>query len=258
MAREYKYTEVPSFRKYGLKTGWKRKFGAGRSRGSKRIRDPYVTKSVSRRILPNTWMTKYRPAYDGVPKSMRMRLRVGDYMTFAPVTFYYHRAILLNSVYQPDPLVAGTQPSFYDEMAAIYRRYMVDSGWIRMCVTNTTTGGVPLKAFFYVNQTSTGPTTNTYESLAGRPDCTMIDIPPDDADRPWGKMVRKFTATQPYSYNRMDDDVFGSTINSNPPNTVYMHIYIIDPTLAADITGSIDYHLFQNVAFYNPKDVEDA
>lgn len=138
----------------------------------------------------------------------------------------------LNSLYDPDQTGTGEQPYYYDQLTAIYTKYIVRSCTVELTYNNPTTSGLWVGYSIHSNTTNNDdPSGKTLGDIMSRPNFVCMQIPET------GEQQRSLRVTVPMhsvlglsqaQYLSVTDQ-YGAAYNANPLAEIYMDLFILDP-----------------------------
>lgn len=160
----------------------------------------------------------------------------------------------LNSVFDPDNSLGGGQPTYFDQIALIYNRYMVTGSKVTAIFSRGTTSSVnvgPYVVGIHNSRTTSLPTTSG-GVLMSVPDTTTAVYSIEDGTT---------TVTATYSAKNVfpdQDDSIQSQVTTNPSTQWYANIFAtpqgVDVEVAINVLLIIEY----NVRFSELKGIVDA
>jgi hypothetical protein len=130
----------------------------------------------------------------------------------------------LNSLYDPDVTYTGHQPLGYDQLSPLYTEYTVIGCRARVTLNNTDPHH-PMN--FYLFPSSTGQALVSDAQLT-----TMIErgkgrwcqVAPAGSGGNTKTLTLNWSAKEWFGKSPFDDDNCSAAMNSNPPNSAYLHI----------------------------------
>lgn len=160
----------------------------------------------------------------------------------------------LNSLYDPDSAVGGSQPLGFDALTSIYSKYRVTGALVKVTYTNPSADGVfvgvRIRSGASGESGISGLSHNYVQSLknnwmrcmnnSGSQVSVFKQYVPMNV--PWGK-----TKQQLY-----DDDEFAASIGGNPAREVFMEPYMI-PTVGSTDSVYVSMQVTYFVTFSEPK-----
>jgi hypothetical protein len=138
----------------------------------------------------------------------------------------------LNSLYDPDWTATGNQPYQYDQMTAIYRRYIVRKAYVDLTFNNPTSPGMWVGWCIHTaTNTQDDPTGKTLEDMISRPNFTVVPI---TTQGPQAVTLRvqiplpEVFGLSPGQYMNVTDQ-YGADSTSNPLSEAYIDLFLVDP-----------------------------
>jgi hypothetical protein len=115
--------------------------------------------SKARQSKPAIGQVRYSYCSQPVPDELRSTLRYVDTVDATASVGIHAYQMAVNDVYDPDITSAGNQPAYYDELNAIYNRWVVTECEYDVAITSRTVSGRMSTAVVPVTATSLVPTT---------------------------------------------------------------------------------------------------
>jgi len=138
----------------------------------------------------------------------------------------------LNSVYDPDVTGTGEQPYQYDQLTAIYTKYIVRSATVHITFNDPTSSGMFVGWSYHTATTSNDdPAGKTLGDLMSRPNfqCVPITSYGNESVSLSIKVpiweVFGLSATQYLAVT----DQYGASYNANPLSVAYLDMFLCDP-----------------------------
>lgn len=138
----------------------------------------------------------------------------------------------LNSLYDPDVTGTGGQPYMYDQLTAIYTKYIVRAAYVDITFSNPSVAGLWVGWSYHTGTTSNDdPTGKPLEQLVERPNFTCVPISDFGTQTVTCRIkipihiVLGLSATQ---YSSVTDQ-YGASYNANPLSPAYLDLFVVDP-----------------------------
>lgn len=192
-------------------------------------------------------------ATNGFNDSYRTKLRYRDFTTILvglPLASRIYRA---NGAFDPNFAVGGSQPMYFDQLAAVYSRYRVHG-----CTCRVTTIGLgdgsqsPLAIVLNAEDDSTPP--SSYEEATERTysKTTFITKFPNNVN----KISRTLSTKKKLGYKNIEQvELLSSAVTADPGEQWFYIITMakLDPA-AADAPLVLDVELTYDIEFFDRKD----
>ncbi len=138
----------------------------------------------------------------------------------------------LNSLYDPDVTGTGSQPYQYDQLTAIYTKYIVRSAFVDITFSNPSVAGMWVGWSYHTSTTSNDdPTGKTLEDMMSRPNFTCVPISDFGTQQVTCRikvpihLVFGLSSAQYLSVT----DQYGASYNANPLSQAYLDLFLVDP-----------------------------
>lgn len=202
----------------------------------------------------------------GFPKSTMVKLRyVGNSSINPTAANIAGFSIRANSCYDPDPAVGGHQPLGFDQWSQFYNHYVVVGAKITAYFTYSkdTTGSNASAYAFGIYLSDDNVITNlTFSGMAEQgltkwriKPASMLATVNNDASP---KIVSKFSAKKFFNITNITDNTsrLGASINANPTEEAYFHIWGGDPAGTSDLPSlDVTYMVDYLVIFSEPREL---
>jgi hypothetical protein len=139
----------------------------------------------------------------------------------------------LSSLFDPDQTGTGHQPYQYDQLAAVYTKYLVRHCVVDLTFTDPTVDGLWV-GWSVVPEGDAGdtPTSLTLEDFVERPNWRCMPLNNTGAQTVTCKMsipIHTVFGLTPGQYENQTS-VFGAAYNNNPTSVAYLQCFVVDPT----------------------------
>lgn len=138
----------------------------------------------------------------------------------------------LNSGYDPDVTGTGEQPYQWDQMAAIYTKYIVKSCTVEISFNDPTTSGLFVGWSYHTDTTTNDdPTGKTLGDIMSRPNFQCVPLSSYGTECVTLKMkvpVHEVFGLSQAQYLSVTDQ-YGAAYNANPLSVAYLDLFMIDP-----------------------------
>ncbi len=138
----------------------------------------------------------------------------------------------LNSGYDPDVTGTGEQPYQWDQMTAVYTKYIVKSAHVEITFNDPTSSGMFVGWSFHTDTTSNDdPVGKTLGDVMSRPNFTCVPITNYGTESITLKMsvpIHTIFGLSQSQYLSVTDQ-YGASYNANPLSMAYLDLFIIDP-----------------------------
>jgi hypothetical protein len=138
----------------------------------------------------------------------------------------------LNSLYDPDVTGTGAQPYMYDQLIAIYTKYIVRRCYVDITFANPSVAGLWVGWCYHTSTTSNDdPVGKELDNLISRPNFTCVPISDFGTQMVTCRievplhLVFGLSASQYLSVT----DQYGAAYNANPLSEAYLDLFIVDP-----------------------------
>lgn len=208
------------------------------SSSSKRVRSTEVVPRAPRFGVPRL----AKPYPTGVPPQLRVVHRYSDTLTFTHggSAAAAYKQYVANGMYDPDVSAGGHQPMYFDELAALYRHYMVTSSKVTV-EFSTAANSVPhvIGVCLDDDQTLAG---TSMESLSERPSSTTLELAPGTTR----KITKYFSLKRNFGNVSLGVNTFQGSPSTNPTEQM-VFVLFSRPVLFTDtptiyIKVSIEYN----------------
>jgi hypothetical protein len=142
-----------------------------------------------------------------------------------------HR-LALNGLYDPDITGTGHQPYQYDQMIAIYTKYLVRHAYVSLTFSNPSAAGLWVGWSVHTNTTSNDdPAGDELSSLIERPN--FVCVPVSSAGNQAVTCEMKVPLAEIFGISQSQyetlADVYGAAYSANPVSLIYLDLFICDP-----------------------------
>jgi len=146
----------------------------------------------------------------------------------AGVTYVFR----LNSLYDPDLTGTGHQPYQYDQLTAIYSRYLVKSAFVDLTFSDPTADGLWVGWCIQPDSDGESPTTLQLYDILERPNWRCMPLNNTGAQTVTAKMripLAQVFGISPSQYMNSFLN-YGAAYNANPTSAALLKVFLIDPT----------------------------
>lgn len=159
----------------------------------------------------------------------------------------------LNSPYDPNVALGGTQPMGFQACAAIWNNYKVHDVSIIVEAVAPTSDGIYVGAQIECSSSSFTLAGSTFDVGAQCPRCCVKRVNTDSSSRPT-RMTRKFNigfieGLTPIQFSA-DDGFYVASVGSNPSNQPTLRVAVGSPIPAAG-SATVSVRIVYHVQFYN-------
>ncbi len=159
----------------------------------------------------------------------------------------------LNSVYDPDQTGAGHQPYGFDQLAALYGKYLVRRVDVTIVFSNPSAdGAAPCMSLTPANSGPFGMAGLTAEAVAEKPQCRVGLLNNTGSQRITWKVsfdIAKIEGLSKIQYEAETGN-YGASISANPSLTPYVAVALADVTQTGGLTVQFGVELNYHVEFY--------
>lgn len=205
----------------------------------------------SRKSLYRFSRKRYLPRISlGIPKYRNAKLSYCDVLSSGVGAGTYTAWAYQTSLYDPYVAVGGHQPMFFDQYAAMYRRYVVYGiAYSLDIVTDQTTNG-PL--FVTMVPSGVGATPTTISLARERPGTKETTV----SHGYKGRMKGYLSASKMLGVSRrklITDDQYSALVSANPSQMAYLTLNVWNQT-ASSISCYVSIRLTFYCRFFDPQD----
>lgn len=248
-------------RRYGRYRNKRRRYAKRRTQ-QKPSRYMSKRRAYARRYRKSTAIQRFGGAQT-FPKVLFTKLRYNDtdfsVSTTSGAGYQASYKFRGNSVYDPDATGAGSQPYYFDQLAAVYTKYKVLASAIKVYMyTTSTSSAVPLiRSFILPHNSSAGPTYTDPNDLQMVTRCRANRW---SQERSYNKQVKltNFNKTK-YSFpmSSVDNDLV-ATISTNPSLQWYWFVFVDTSDVAAECSIYFDVKITYYCVFYQTEDINES
>jgi len=138
----------------------------------------------------------------------------------------------LNSGYDPDVTGTGEQPYQWDQMTAIYTKYIIKAAHVEITFNDPTSSGMFVGWSFHTDTTSNDdPAGKTLGDVMSRPNFTCVPLTNYGTESITLKMsvpIHTIFGLSQSQYLSVTDQ-YGASYNANPLSMAYLDLFLIDP-----------------------------
>lgn len=138
----------------------------------------------------------------------------------------------LNSCYDPDFTGTGEQPYQYDQLTAIYTKYIVRSCRVHITFNDPTSSGMFVGWSYHTDTTNNdNPTGKTLGDIMSRPNFQCVPITSygnESVSLSVNIPVHDIFGLSQSQYLSVTDQ-YGAAFNANPLSTAFLDLFILDP-----------------------------
>lgn len=138
----------------------------------------------------------------------------------------------LNSVYDPDQSGLGEQPYMYDQLTAIYTKYIVRACYVDITFNDPTSSGMWVGWSFHTDTTSNDdPNGKTLGDVMSRPNFVCVPITnygPESVTCRVRIPIHTVFGLSQAQYSSVTDQ-YGASYNASPLSVAYLDLFILDP-----------------------------
>lgn len=195
----------------------------------------------------NSSGTQRRNTRNLYPMIRKQRLElVSDDIKVTPASTSTNYIFAVNAIWDPLLTTGTSQPRGYDELAAVYRKYMVTSGKIAVRFQNETPNQI--RSSCAITPDSTSATSIRYlaelkNGYEGKTITTQFDKI---------ALIRKFRVRSYYRMESKED--ISAQFGNNPSKLLYFQCRLksIASGSLANIVGTMQIHIYFNVTVWDP------
>jgi len=136
----------------------------------------------------------------------------------------------VNCLWDPNLLVGGHQPYYFDQMVAIYNHYIVTGS--RIVVELTSNSSAPYTAGVYIDDDSS-PVTTVMTSIMENQSCVCKTKRQDNEPL---VLRKKWDAKAAFGGNIMDNDDLQGNAAANPVETQAFIVWLGQPNVTTDVS----------------------
>lgn len=162
---------------------------------------------------------------------------------------FYQQVMRGNSVFDPDYTGAGRQPTFFDQMAALYNRYTVRASTCKvMPVFNATGNSGITNCYLYPSAIATAPS-NYYD--ATQTPFVVSDLTIANTRRALSRGMTTSQICGVPSVTVTADDTFSSAVTGNPTIDWFWQFGLFAADGATAIAGFAKVDVWYDVEFFD-------
>lgn len=198
----------------------------------------------------------------GFPEQNVTKLRYSDVITLTSAAQGIPKYVFrLNSCYDPDFSSTGHQPMFWDQLTAVYGRYVVLGAKIKATfspivnTTATTQPSGPMIIGIMADQDTTTPTVVSTLLESSRSKTTFLN------NALGGNNVKTLTATYSPALSLgvdKEDQAVHAAVGSNPTLQYYAHVFMAESGLATSSSCNVKIDIEYTVRLYSLSDVNGS
>jgi hypothetical protein len=146
-------------------------------------------------------------------------------------TAYKYR-FSLNNLYDPDVSGTGNQPFQYDQLTAIYTKYIATRAHVEITFSNPSSPGMWVGWSIHTNTTSNDdPAGKSLADLISRPNFNCVPISSSGNQQITCKVVVPMNVVFGISQAQWMalPDVYGAAYNASPVGQAYLDLFLCDP-----------------------------
>ena len=152
--------------------------------------------------------------------------------TAGSVPTAYKYRFRLNSLYDPDLSGTGNQPFQYDQLTAIYTKYIVRSAFVDLTFNNPTSAGMWVGWSIHTGTTNNDdPSGKTLDDIVSRPNFRCVPAITTGTQQVTIREripIHTVFGIAAGQYLPLTD-AYGASYNANPTYPAYLDLYLIDP-----------------------------
>lgn len=193
-------------------------------------------------LIPNLMNTRLV----GLPRQFPMILRNNVTLAIATPASNLLATYVLNSLFEPFPATPTDQPYQFDQIGALYKKYICYGAKITIQYTNTTTVGSQIHLL--VDTSATAPTYNYNLQIEQAVDTMTCNI--NGTSTSINSISKYVHVGRAFGVNKItkDDNEFSGTTSTDPPRLLYLYVYG-EPTngssagnLQGDLNITVDHY----------------
>jgi len=230
----------------------------GAAGGRKRGRDSAGGGGKRRKARASRALTVLRPGINAVlPDNYRTKLRYSTYyQLYSASGLAIHKVFNANSLFDPDFTGSGHQPRGFDQLAALYGRYRVNSITVKVSIANLTNAGLLLAQIWCDNDSSDPGSTVRYEMNDQAMKASPVGGAGGDVTvlkKTW--QLWKVAASSKRKYE--DDDRYSAQVTTDPAEGLFVHLVTDSPqNTVHSAEGLIE--LVYDCTFYDAKTITSS
>lgn len=199
------------------------------------------------------------PLQIGAPESMMCKLVYHDSYTHTHTSGAQQLwELRANSVYDPDYTYTGHQPTGFDEMAALYQRYLVTAASIEVQASPLSSGGsnIPIVVAILprLEQNSISDTNTVCEN----PKAVSKVISGSTSDAPSRTISKYITMKKILGVSNLDDLDYSAPVTTNPTQGVFFSIYSNSANQGSTSIAALTVKVTYYVKFYKKQTVTSS
>ncbi len=140
--------------------------------------------------------------------------------------------LALNGLYDPDISGTGHQPYQYDQLIAIYTKYIARHAYVSITFSNPSSAGLWVGWSVHTNTTSNDdPAGKTLDDLIERPNFTCVPVSSSGNQQVTCEVrvpLCDVFGISPAQYAALPD-VYGAAYSANPISIAYLDLFLCDP-----------------------------
>lgn len=138
----------------------------------------------------------------------------------------------LNSVYDPDHTGTGEQPYQYDQLTAIYTKYIVRAAHVEVTFNEPSNSGLWVGWCYHTATTSNDtPTTKTLGDIMSRPNFQCVPLSNYGTESVTMRVtipIHEVFGLTSAQYTSVTDQ-YGASYNANPLSEAFLDLFLVDP-----------------------------
>jgi len=138
----------------------------------------------------------------------------------------------LNSLYDPDVTGTGEQPYQYDQLTAIYTKYIVKCCYVDITFNDPTTSGMFVGWCYHTSTTGNDdPAGKTLGDIMSRPNFQCVPLANYGTEAVTMRVkipIHEVFGLSQVQYLAVTDQ-YGAAYNANPLSLAYLDLFIVDP-----------------------------
>ena len=222
-------------------------------------RRSYAVRARGRRAGMLTRKRMYRPKLYrsvGIPKQMFAKLNYSTYenISLAPTASSYYQ-YNLNSLFDPEVKVGGTQPYYYDQYASLYQKYLVYGCKISVRLTvSSANANILFPTVVVAPFTGETPNWNTHMNMRNAIGAKWRQLVPGQSGTTLTSYFNNASLAGVPKKVYTADDTYSALITANPSlvNRVEINVqnYDVSATVVVQVQIKLTYYakFFQRVA----------
>lgn len=193
----------------------------------------------------------------GFPDKISTKLRYVERIAHNPATTYFTYMFTANSVYDPRTGTGGHQPAYFDQYAAVYKRYVVTGMKIMVDINNASSSSMVDCTLLHSDSDTefTDPALIYEQNESHKSIVVPINQVYPARVSYYVDIAKSFGITRA---QLTSDDTYQSLVTGNPSRQSYLHCLFSSTNGSSNVVINAVYKLTYYVQFFDRKDVASS